>query len=201
MTDTPNHAEDFDSAKAVIDALKTLSKPRQERVLRWVSESLGIEVRLATSGTGPTQLFPSLPPTPGLPAPQQQDSNSAVDIASFIRSKAPSSDVQFVTVVAFYYCFKAAEAERRATIDAELAQNATRLGGWDRLTNPLKALNNAKSRGYLDSAGRGEFRINTVGENLVDRKLPLSASTERRAPKSSQRVGASKSRTRSKRKS
>jgi hypothetical protein len=97
-----------------------------------------------------------------------------VDIATFIQTKDPQSDVQFVTAVAFYYRFVAPEAERRDSVNAEFVQNATRTGRWDRLKNPLTTLNNAKAKGYLDSAARGEFKINTVGENLVDRTLPLA---------------------------
>ena len=37
-------ANDFDLAKAVADQLKEIEKERQQRILRWVSESLGLEV-------------------------------------------------------------------------------------------------------------------------------------------------------------
>jgi hypothetical protein len=33
-------------------------------------------------------------------------------------------------------------------------------------------LNNAKNQGYLNPAARGEYAINTVGENLVAMTLP-----------------------------
>ena len=33
---------DFDAAKAVTDQLKGMDKGRQERILRWVAESLGL---------------------------------------------------------------------------------------------------------------------------------------------------------------
>ena len=36
-------------------------------------------------------------------------------------------------------------------------------------------LNNAKNQGYLDSAERGAFQINSVGENLVAMTLPGGA--------------------------
>jgi len=35
-------------------------------------------------------------------------------------------------------------------------------------------LNNAVALGYLDRAGRGEFKLNAVGENLVAMTLPGS---------------------------
>lgn len=191
MSDTaPVTGNDFVAAKAVFDACKDLPKPAQERVLRWVAESLGVAVppflRQATGADSPFPRQPERaavePPEPTAPAsPAAPD--TPVDIATFIRWKNPQSDVQFVTAVAFYYRFVSPQTERRDTVDGDFVQDATRTGGWDRLTSPLTTLNNAKKKGYLDSAARGEFRINTVGENLVDRTLPLDdGSAEGRRP-------------------
>jgi hypothetical protein len=35
---------DFDAAKAVADQLKEMEKERQQRILRWVAESLGLDL-------------------------------------------------------------------------------------------------------------------------------------------------------------
>ncbi len=43
---------DFDAAKAVADQLKGLDKERQQRVLRWVAESLNLDLG-AVLGTPP----------------------------------------------------------------------------------------------------------------------------------------------------
>ena len=47
--------------------------------------------------------------------------------------------------------------------------------------------NNAKGAGYLDCTSRGEFTINSVGENLVAMTLPGGAdtSTNKRKPTNS----------------
>jgi hypothetical protein len=97
---------------------------------------------------------------------------SARDIKSFVTSKDPKSDNQFAATVAYYYRFEAPHNERRETISAEILQEATRLSGRNRLGDPGKTLRNAKDTGYLDVADRGEYRINTVGENLVAMTLP-----------------------------
>ena len=178
MTDNTPAAisDDFLAAKGVFDSLKDLPKPTQERVIRWVTERLGIALTAAETPTPP----PPPPPPSATPPPAHRIPHAdigTVDIATFIKEKKPQSDIQFVTAVAFYYRFVAPEADRRATIDALFAQNATRTGGWDRLKKPLQTLNNAKGKGYLDSASRGEFKINTVGENLIDRTLPLDVAS------------------------
>ena len=58
------------------------------------------------------------------------------------------------------------------SIDAKVLQDAARLAGRRRPPKALTTLNNAKSLGYLDAPTRGQFQINTVGENLVAMTLP-----------------------------
>jgi hypothetical protein len=164
---------DFDAAKAIADQLKGMEKERQHRILRWVAESLNLnlgttaatdrraeESATATGGDGSTHRD----------AAQLQQRSS--DIKTFVDSKRPKSDVQFTAVVAYYYQFEAATGSRRNSIDAQVLQDAARLAGRRRLPTPLKTLNNAKMLGYLDSPERGQFRVNSVGENLVAMALP-----------------------------
>jgi hypothetical protein len=94
------------------------------------------------------------------------------DIKSFVDSKRPKSDVQFAAVVAYYYRFEAPVESRKDSVDAQALQEAARLAGRRRPPKPLATLNNAKNLGYLDSSERGQFRINSVGENLVAMTLP-----------------------------
>lgn len=176
--------DDFEAAKAVFEKLKDLPRERQERVLRWVAEGLGLRPPLGprtaeqspeTSGARPSTVPAVSSGAPG-PAP--------ADIKSFIAAKRPSSDQQFATAVAYYYHFEAPPAQRRDAINTEILQEAARLAGRKRLPRPLVTLNNAKRQGYVDSTSRGEFSINTVGENLVAMTLPAGAETsgQRRAP-------------------
>lgn len=74
--------------------------------------------------------------------------------------------------MAYYYRFEAPAEERKDTITSEVLQESTRLAGRNRLTKPVMTLNNSKNLGYLDPVGRGSFKINTVGENLVAMALP-----------------------------
>lgn len=165
---------DFDAAKAVADQLKGMEKPRQQRVLRWVAESLGLDI-----GSPPPaerrQLDTSIPVgtavTPrDLQHPLRQEGSQ--DIKTFVEAKRPKSDVQFAAVVAYYYRFEAAAETRKDSIDVKALQDAARLAGRRRPPKPHATLNNAKNLGYLDSAERGRFRISSVGENLVAMTLP-----------------------------
>jgi hypothetical protein len=171
--------EDFDAAKAVFEQLKDLPPERQARVLRWISEGLGIpNAGQSPPSSGSMQTAPDAPsaarvpehPTIGQETPTPQ--RSTRDIKSFVAEKAPSSDNQFAAVVAYFYRFEAPPAQRLDAIDSKILQDAARLAGRRRLAKPRYTLKNAKTAGYLDSVGRGQFGINSVGENLVAMALP-----------------------------
>ena len=168
MTDKPN---DFDVAKAVSEQLQHLDKDRQHRILRWVAESLGI--------TLPAENLHAARLTADADIAARESSAArraaATDIRTFVETKRPKSDVQFATVVAYYYRFEAPDEQRQDSISTKVLQDAARLADRSRLKKAnltLITLNNAKNLGYLDSAGRGTFKINTVGENLVAMTLP-----------------------------
>ena len=167
-------ADDFEAAKVIAEKLQGIPKARQERVLRWVAESLGM-LAIPQAPANPPPAVPSPAPAAIPPVTPPANISHPVDIASHVREKRPRSDIQFVTVVAHYYKFVAPVEQRRNTITAAAAQDATRLADWDRLTDPKSTLANAKRQGYLDSRARGEYEINTVGENLVARSLPGNA--------------------------
>lgn len=187
-----SQVSDFDAAKAVTDQLKGMDKDRQERILRWVAESLGL-VPSSPSAAAAVLAVPSVSPH----RPEQLTPRSAskpVDIKSFVESKRPKSDVQFATVVAYYYKFEAPAESRKDAIDAQVLQDAARLAGRRRPPKPRMTLNNAKNLGYLDSPDRGLFRINSVGENLVAMTLPGGEATQPRQTKSPSKGHTSKKR-------
>lgn len=174
MTAPTLTSEDFDAAKAVFEQLKDMPKERQERVLRWIVEGLGIASaapELPKTRMEPEAMSP-VPPTGDTTTATPQSSAVGRDIKSFVAEKAPNSDNQFAAVVAYYYRFEAPPAQRLDAIDGTTLQDAARLARRARLSKPRYTLNNAKNAGYLDSVGRGQFAINSVGENLVAMALP-----------------------------
>lgn len=178
---THAQSDDFDIAKGIFDQLKDLPVERQQRVLRWIAEGLGVlPVGSSVTPASPAVAIdasaaPSRPTGPAL---------GPTDIKSFIAAKSPKSDQQFAAAVAYFYRFEAPPAERRDTISGDILQEAARLAGRRRLANPRVTLNNAKAAGYLDGASPGEFSINSVGENLVAMTLPgsIEASVKKQKP-------------------
>ena len=157
------------------DQLKGIEKERQQRILRWVAESLNLVLGIAPAFD---QRAGAMGASPGGAQISHGDTHAPhrharpADIKTFVDSKRPKSDVQFAAVVAYYYRFEAPVESRKDSLDAQALQEAARLAGRRRPPKPLATLNNAKSLGYLDSSERGQFRINSVGENLVAMTLP-----------------------------
>jgi hypothetical protein len=166
-------ADDFETAKAIFDKLNGIPQERQERVLRWVAEGLGI-ASASPAGSKSAGVSSELQPVPLDVQRAQPPATTHTDVKTFISTKNPRSDMQFATAVAYYYRFEAPPAQRKESINTETLQEAARLAGRKRLTNPKSTLNNATGQGYLDRASRGEFSINAVGENLVAMTLPTS---------------------------
>ncbi|MGE0550028.1 MAG: hypothetical protein AB7O24_00605 [Kofleriaceae bacterium] len=160
---------DFVAAEEIKVILHGREAAEQERILRWVAESLGLAAKVVNAGI-------AHPPAPAdergevhLDAPKSAGPG-VVDIKTFVAEKQPKSAMQFAATVAYYHHF--VSAERRETITKADLQAATRLAGRQRFSNPATPLDNAVTNGYLDRAGRGEYRLNAVGENLVAMALP-----------------------------
>lgn len=164
---------DFAVADEVTRLLSGIDKPQQERIVRWVAESLG----LAASHTAARLGGPNLDPggtlrteTKGAAGSASSETGRQKDIRSFTEEKKPKSDVQFVAVVGYYHRFLA--PERKETIGSEDLQQSARLAGRPVHKTPSVTLNNAVAQGYMDRADRGQYKLNAVGENLVSMALP-----------------------------
>jgi len=89
---------EFDTAKAISDLLTGIDKDRQQRILRWVAESLDIALHTKTHlpiDTAQVGLSGSASPS-ALASPRGQ----TVDIKTFMEGKNPKSDTHFVAATA-----------------------------------------------------------------------------------------------------
>jgi hypothetical protein len=167
--------DDLEAVRAVAAALDGFSADDQERIIRWAREKLGLApaarampnaqtpqpAPLAVSARAVELIEPTQPQSP------------ARNIKTFVIDKNPKNDIQFAATVAYFYHFEAPPEQKKEEIDAAILQDACRLAGRERFTDPRKTLQNAKQQGLLDSGSEaGKFTINTVGENLVAMTLP-----------------------------
>ncbi len=163
-------ADDLEAVRALVQQLDPFEPKDQERIIRWAREKLGLKpVPAAPSGGAATHS-----PTP--PTPEQPPGTTpATDIKSFIEAKKPASNNHFAAVVAYYYKFQAPQDQRKDSVNAEDLQEACRLANLTRLSKPGQTLVHAHHVGLLDQVERGQYAINTVGENLVAMTLPAEA--------------------------
>lgn len=163
-----NPSDDLEAVRIIVVALEAFEGKDQERIIRWAREKLGLSAPIASSS-----------PIQPIYVPSEVDRESrATDIETFVKAKNPTSDVQFVATIAYYYRFEAPETERKETIISADLQEACRKVNRKRLNDPTTTLSNAYKLGLLDKGSeRGSYRINSVGENLVAMTLPQQAST------------------------
>lgn len=188
-----NIPDEFDILRNIVEQLKGLPAEDQERVIKWACEKLGISESSAPVAHPTVLGAPVVAPTS-----HQQSVATSTNIKSFVEEKNPQSDMHFAVVVTYFYRFLA--PEKKEAITSEDLQEATRLAGRTRLTLPSKTLSNAVFAGLLDSAGRGLWKINTVGENLVAIVLPGDPKGNSVVKKRSVKKTASKAKTPAKKK-
>ena len=165
---------DFLAAEEIKGILAGREKPEQERIVRWVSESLELSLTPAGPARGHVQDVHVPPVAAPETAGEVGHGSRAKDMRSWVDEKQPKSDAQFVAVAAYFLRFIAPTAERKDSFTADDLQTAARLGGWKVFKTPSVTLNNVINQGYLDRAGRGAYRLNAVGENLVTMTLPAT---------------------------
>jgi hypothetical protein len=155
-------AKDLDDLQAVrelVQLLEPFSKEDRERIIRWSREKLG----MAQAGETKSEDQATTGETAAI---------SPTDIKSFLLEKRPASENQMAAAVAFYYHFVAPEGERRDYITKEDLIDAARQADWQRPKRPAQVLVNSYSAGLFDRGEKGQYKLNSVGENLVAMVLP-----------------------------
>jgi hypothetical protein len=154
-----------------------------EHVLEFVVKRLGIAIAKAPAAPIPPAA-PSFTPPP--PNPAGTPPAGDMDIRTFAGLKSPKTLNEKVAVVAFFLAQVASPAERRDFITSEDIKPYFIQAGFELPTGPTNmSLTNAKNAGYLNALERGQYKLNSVGHNLVAHKLPKKegASRTTRKPK------------------
>ena len=166
---------DFMAAEEIKALLHGKDAIEQARILRWVTESLGLVSAQSTSPTTPAPPATPASPLPTTGAQTLGAGSRSKDIKSFVNERKPKNDVQFAAVTAYFYRFECPEAERTEAIVPKVLDNAGRLVRGYSFKNARQTLDNGVKLGYFDRAGKGAFKLNAVGENLVAMTLPGTA--------------------------
>jgi hypothetical protein len=180
--------DDLEAVRVLVETLQPFTSDDRERIIRWAREKLGMTASVAPAA-------PASPVETGRGDTATVVTHGAVDIKKFVTEKAPRSDVHFAATVAYFYQFKSPEHQRKDSITKEDLVEACRQVDRKRPKRPAQVLVNAYHNGLFDRGGKGSYKLNSVGENLVAMALPGTndtAKTAKRAKKTGSRTGQPK---------
>ncbi|WP_329358570.1 hypothetical protein [Streptomyces anulatus] len=154
------HAELHAMQKAY-DALKSLDGERKGRVIKWLMESLAMDVSVRLGEE----------PEPSGPLAEQERSACAqaerreVSVRDFISQKKPQSLVERVACLGYYLTHYRDQPHFRAPDIVQLNTDAAA----HKFGNPSRDIDNAdRQNGYLVTAGSGLKQITPRGEAVVE---------------------------------
>lgn len=175
--------EELSAIRQVIAALTPLQADARERVIQYVFRRLGIEE--ATPPAVAPVLSPRKTETPTLePAAPRSTGAHGVDIRVLTEEKTPQSANEMAAIVAYYLAELAPPGDRKTEVAAADIERYFKQANFRLPANARMTLTNAKNAGYLDSgSGRGSYRLNPVGHNLVAHGLPAKDGSQAADPR------------------
>jgi hypothetical protein len=156
---------------ALLEALEPLDEASRETAVLAVCRQLNISNGVVVSTDSRKSDAPAISRAatlPSTPAPP----TLRIDIRSLKDQKKPNSAKQMACVVAYYLKELAGADERKDTVSSADLEKYFKQAGFKLPTAIAQVLPDAKASGYFESAGRGDYKLNAVGHNLVAHNLP-----------------------------
>jgi hypothetical protein len=170
---SPNIEQELTAITTIIKALDDLDESGRIRVIRYVFDHLKLSTDHFETHSGNVRdqslLDTQLPTAKEVP-------QRILDIRTLREEKQPSTDVQMVSLVAYYLAELAPQAMRKDSISAGDVTEFFKQAGYPLPKDARFTLTNARNAGYLDAVGNGQYRLNPVGHNLVVHKMPRAGS-------------------------
>lgn len=151
--------EDFEALSTIIGVLKQLDPEAQKRVLQSVQTFFGLPVQqqvtfrdrdpLAASRTGGGQGF---------------SVDRTLSPKEFLRDKQPVTDIERVACLAYYLAYYR-DTPHFKTVDISALNTES---AQPKFSNPSVAVDNARAKGYLVPATKGNKQLSAAGERFVE---------------------------------
>jgi len=153
----------------IIEALSSLDSEARRTAVEAACSHMGVPLRSSPAQpAGPAAAAAAAIQPPAAPAAP----SVLQDIRSLKEEKQPTSATQMACIVAYYLQELAPTAERSETIKTADLETYFKQAGYKLPRKMDQVLVDAKRSGYFESVARGEYRLNTVGYNLVVHNLP-----------------------------
>jgi len=153
----------------VIEALKAIDESTRIIVIKAACEHLNIPIHKGKDSMEEQPALDTESPSAAQYLPKTQQ--KIQDIRTLKEIKNPSNDIEMVCVMAYYLQELAPDEEKKTFIQNRDIDEYFKQAKFP-LPKHTQTLINAKTSGYLDSAGRGKYKLNPVGYNLVVHSLP-----------------------------
>ena len=186
------HDKELKAMNDIIAALEGIEDGARARVIKYVLERLGI----TSNQLVPQQnIFPASQSKVSETSPIAPSSPAFVDIRMLKEQKQPKSAIQMAVLVAYYLQEVVSIADRKEAIDTGDIEKYFKQAPYKLPAGKNGAadvLNNAKKAGYLEATGRGTYKLNPVGYNLIAHGLPENSTTSSYGKKKATKKSGSK---------
>jgi hypothetical protein len=164
---------EIEAINAVLSALAPLDERTRRNILGYVLQRFGVDqpMQVQPSSTIPAETSPAL---------MEPAAEVFTDVRTLKEKKEPANSVEMAVLVAYYLSELAPSSEKRETIGTDEISKYFQQADYQASGQPRVILHRAKNAGYLDSAERGQYKLNPVGRNLAKQGLPRLASTAKR---------------------
>jgi hypothetical protein len=154
---------------SLIEALKDIDHTAREIAIKAACEHLDIPLSVGA----PKEVDLS---APGIAGRQQQPTKAVriIDLRTLREQKRPKGAVEMACIVAYYLQQYAQDAEKKSEMTARDIDKYFRQAGFRLPKVAGQVLVDGKAAGYFDSIGKGKYKLNAVGYNLVAHSLPRS---------------------------
>jgi hypothetical protein len=190
---TPDIQPELDAIRALVEALTPLSQDSRQRAIEYALRTLDVPLPVYSTTSG------SVPRAPEVvtehedqrrPVPVQK---AGVDIRTLANEKQPRSAMEMAAVVAYFLSELTTGDDQKDAITTEDLRKYFRQAGYPLPGAIQYTLGNAASAGFFESAGRGLYKLTSVGYNLVAHNLPAGdAPAPRPAKRAAKKATAKK---------
>lgn len=161
----------------IIDALDSLEQDARQTAIDAACSHLGIQSRTGSPSppaqphSGSSKLSQ---PSHTTSQPKGEKKSELMDIRTLKEQKQPKSAKQMACVVAYYLKELVVDSEKKETVSTQDLEMYFKQAGFKLPKVIGQVLPDAKASGYFESIGKGNYKLNAVGYNLVAHTLPKS---------------------------
>ena len=173
--------QEVEAIRTISSALQPLDDSGKQRVIEYVVKRFALQ--------------PAKPPTIAKSAQDflaESSFSEVTDIRQLKDLKKPKTALEMAALVAYFLSDLAPQNERKATVTTKDMETYFKIAGYRLPTALQQLLGNAKSAGYFDLVGTGEYKLNAVGYNLVVHNLPRGEGDKSTVAKRAKRRSSAK---------